>query len=77
MEESKYIEALNDMSIESYDEHFNELAEKKVLTKDDLKTIQRLPINVKMAAYGAAILACDKCTDEARNYARDILRRAV
>ena len=77
MEESKRIEALNDMSIESYDRYFEELAEEKVITKEDLDAVNRLPIEIKMAAYGTAILACDKCTDEAREYARRLLQRLV
>ena len=77
MEESKRIEALNDMSIESYDRYFEELAEEKVIAKEDLDAVNRLPIGIKMAAYGTAILACDKCTDEAREYARGLLQGIV
>ena len=77
MEESKRIEVLNDMSIESYDRYFEELAEEKAITEDELELVQRLPIEIKMAAYGTAILACDKCTDEAREYARGLLQGVV
>lgn len=77
MDEERYIEALNACSLESYEGYFEELCHEGKIQKDDLAMIEALPVIPKATAYTLAILACPKCTDRARDYARQLLLSLV
>lgn len=77
MEDERYVDALNACSLESYEGYFEDLNSQKRIQPGDLRLIEALPVQMKIASYALAILSCPRSTGEARTYARELLRRSV
>lgn len=77
LDDERYVEALNACSLESYEGYFEDLNSRKQIQPGDLRLIEALPVQMKIASYALAILSCPLCTEEARAYAKGLLQRVM
>ena len=69
------VEAVNAMSLESYEGCFEDLAERGILAAAQLRLVENLDLRSKAISYALAILSCARATPEARDFATDLLHR--
>ena len=72
-----YVEALNSCSLETYEGYFEQLNAIGVLTNEDLRSIEDLPIAAKLTSHALAILSCPQCSHNAKEWAREQLHRKL
>ena len=70
-------EVAEEKSIEAFGAFFEELACLKVITREQLQRIERLPYSKRVVAYALFIYACPNASEEAKQFADKILQNEM
>ena len=75
--EKRYVEVLEERSVESYVNYFEALKCRGSLPADDFKAIEMLSYRALGASYALAIIACPHCKPETKAWASELLHSAM
>lgn len=68
--QNAYESALNDMSVESFGNYYEDLMGRGIISALEFEAYDRLPVSEQIRLYCLAIVACPRSSEHARTYAK-------